>query len=48
MGAKILIIDDEKLFLDSLRRSLTRRFEIVTVESGEEGLMALKSQDLSR
>jgi len=44
MGAKILIVDDEKPILDSLRRNLARRYEIVTAEGVEEGLAALKSQ----
>lgn len=44
MGAKILIVDDEKPILDSLRRNLARRYDIVVAENPEEGLKTLRSQ----
>jgi CheY-like chemotaxis protein len=44
MAPKILIVDDEKYILDSLSRSLARRYEMVTAEGAEEGLKALASQ----
>ena len=44
MGMKILIVDDEKHILDSLRRGLARRYDMVTAEGSEEGLKALQSQ----
>ncbi len=45
MNKKILIVDDEKNLLDTLRRSLARRYDIVTAEGPEAGLQALRSKD---
>ncbi|MBV5307239.1 MAG: response regulator [Desulfobulbaceae bacterium] len=44
MSEKILLVDDETLVLESMRRQLRNRFEIVTAQSGEEALEALKTQ----
>ncbi|MFP5222520.1 MAG: HD domain-containing phosphohydrolase [Acidobacteriota bacterium] len=44
MGSKILIVDDEQHILDSLRRGLARRYDIVTAVGAEEGLKALAAQ----
>jgi DNA-binding response OmpR family regulator len=44
MASKILIVDDDKNLLDGLRRSLSRRYDMVTAEGAEEGLMAIGSQ----
>ena len=46
MSKKILIVDDEKNLLDTLRRSLARRYDIVTAEGPEAGLAALRSKDV--
>ena len=43
MCTKILIVDDDKNFLDSLHRSLRQRYDIVTAGSPAEGLHALNS-----
>jgi response regulator RpfG family c-di-GMP phosphodiesterase len=44
MSDKILLVDDESNVLESIRRQLRNRFEIVTAESGEEALAALKTE----
>jgi DNA-binding NtrC family response regulator len=38
MNEKILLVDDEVLLLDSLRRELSSKYKIDTAESGSEGL----------
>ncbi len=38
MTEKILLVDDEILLLESLRRELSFRFDIETAQSGAEGL----------
>lgn len=43
MNMKILIVDDERHILDSLRRGLMRRYDLTTAEGPEEGLAALHS-----
>jgi FixJ family two-component response regulator len=43
VNAKILIVDDEKHVLDSLRRGLARRYDVTAAEGAEEGLAALHS-----
>ncbi|WP_243364382.1 HD domain-containing phosphohydrolase [Fundidesulfovibrio terrae] len=40
---KILVVDDERHILDSLRRGLMRRYDLTTAEGPEEGLAALHS-----
>ena len=45
MSKKILIVDDEVILLDTLRRSLARRYDIVTAEGPEAGLQALQSKE---
>ncbi|MYL84746.1 response regulator [Desulfovibrio aerotolerans] len=45
MSKKILIVDDEKNLLDSLRRSLSRRYDVVMAQGPEAGLAALQSKD---
>jgi len=45
MNKKILIVDDEQNILDSLRRSLARRYDIKTAEGPEEGLRILNSKE---
>jgi ActR/RegA family two-component response regulator len=42
--AKILIVNDEKSFLDTIRRNLAHRYELDTAEGGVEGLKALQSK----
>jgi len=44
MGDRILLVDDESNVLESIRRQLRNRFEIVTAQSGDEALEALKTQ----
>lgn len=44
MSDRILLVDDEYNVLESIRRQLRNRFEIVTAQSGEEALEALKAQ----
>lgn len=41
---RILYVDDEKNNLLSFKASFRREFDITTVESGNEGLLTLKSQ----
>ncbi len=43
MNMKILVVDDERHILDSLRRGLMRRYDLTTAEGPEEGLAALHS-----
>jgi len=45
MNKRILLVDDERNLLDTLRRSLSRRYDLVTAEGPEEGLAALQSED---
>lgn len=42
-GEKILFVDDELHILDSLKRQLRKRFNVVTAESGQEALEKLKT-----
>lgn len=44
MNDKILFVDDEVNILDSMRRQLRKRFQIVTAISGREALDKLKSE----
>lgn len=44
MNMKILIVDDDKNLLDSMRRGLCRRYNIVVAGGPEEGLKAVKEQ----
>ena len=44
---RVLLVDDEKLVLSSLRRLLRREdFEVTTCESGPEGLQHLESHEV--
>jgi len=44
--AKLLLIDDEKRFIDVLKKRLmTRNFEVSTAFSGAEGIQALRKKD---
>jgi len=46
-GYSILIVDDEKNILNSLRRVLMdENYHIVTAQSGEQGLLMLKNHDI--
>ena len=44
MTPKVLIVDDDKNLLDTMRRGLCRRYELVTAAGPEEGFQALKDQ----
>lgn len=44
MEEKILFVDDEQYVLDSMRRQLRRRFNIITAISGEEALRKCKEE----
>lgn len=44
MSEKILLVDDELKILQSMRRQLRKRFEIVIAENGAEALTVLKSK----
>lgn len=47
MKKKLLIIDDEKIILESLRHELVHDgYEVTTAENGEEGLAIMKRQYL--
>lgn len=45
MNTKILIVDDNKTFLESLTRALRHRYDIVAAEGPTQGLDALNSGD---
>ena len=42
---RILIVDDDDLFLDALRRQLHARFDVTTARGGKEALRLVMSQD---
>ena len=42
MNKKILLVDDEPNVLQSMQRQLRKRFKVVTIESGDGALAALK------
>ena len=44
MNRKILIVDDEKNLLNSLKRHLRKSFDVVTAPGPEEGLAAIRNQ----
>lgn len=44
MSDKILFVDDESHILDSIKRQLRKRFNIVTAENGREALAKLKNE----
>jgi len=41
---KILIVDDEPLILDGLKRQLNKRYEVQTATNGEKGLQLIASE----
>lgn len=44
MTDKILFVDDEVQILNSMKRQLRKRFQVVTAESGQEALEMMKSE----
>lgn len=44
MVQKILFVDDEPHVLDSMRRQLRKRFQVVTAQSGKEALEKMKNE----
>lgn len=44
MSEKILFVDDEVSILDSMKRQLRKRFDILTAESGKEALAVLETE----
>jgi response regulator RpfG family c-di-GMP phosphodiesterase len=44
MNKKILIVDDDSHILSGLKRILSDRFDIITVDNGEQGINALKGK----
>ena len=42
---RILIVDDDELLLDALRRQLRSRFDVTTATGGKEAIRLVTSQD---
>jgi DNA-binding NtrC family response regulator len=42
---RILIVDDEELILDALKRQLCSRFDVTTATGGKEAMRLVMSQD---
>ncbi|MDJ0923529.1 MAG: response regulator [Acidimicrobiia bacterium] len=43
MNKRVLLVDDEQRVLDGFRRNLRRQFDVVTANSGQEGLAQIES-----